>query len=67
MERQTDDEGRFRPGELPQYRPPYDELRSECAPVCVRWHLLGTSHTTHRVEHGVKLASNPHPHPKPSP
>ena len=55
MERQTDDEGRFRPGELPKYRPPYDELRSECAPVCVRWHLLGASHTTHGVEHGVKL------------
>ena len=55
VERQTDDEGRFRPGELPKYRPPYDELRSECAPVCVRWHLLGASHTTHGVEHGVKL------------
>ena len=23
--------------------------------MCVRWHLLGTSHTTHGVEHGVKL------------
>ena len=42
MERQTDDEGRFRPGELPKYRPPYDELRTECAPVrALAWLGLG--------------------------
>ena len=55
VERQTDDEGRFRPGALPKYRPPYDELRSVCAPVSVRWHLLGASHTTRGIEHGTKL------------
>jgi hypothetical protein len=55
VERQTDDEGRFRPGELPKYRPPFDELRGACVPVSVRWHLLGASHTTHGIEHGTKL------------
>ena len=53
--RQTDAEGRFRPGELPSYCAPYEELRAECAPVSVRWHLLGASHTTHGVQHGAKL------------